>query len=135
VKQKLTAVAVFELAVGVGVIIWWVFVSTTGRVPELEAGERSIWFHIAAELLMAALLIIGGIRIRTNAPRARLASALALGTLVYSGVNSAGYFADDGSWGMVSVLVLVAAAAGLAFVRVVRAAIDDGAETPSSIGV
>jgi hypothetical protein len=131
VKDSFRTVAVFQLAMGVGVITWWAFVIPTGRVPEIEAGERAIWFHIAAELLMAGALIAAGIGLRLAARGANFLSALALGTLAYSCVNSAGYFADTGSWAMVAVFGVVLIATGLAFVEVVRGGRGDQAETPA----
>lgn len=130
-KDSLRSVAVYQLAIGVGVITWWAFAITTGRVPEIEAGEREIWFHLTAEMVMAGLLIAAGVRVRTGRWGARPLSALALGTLVYSCVNSAGHFADEGMWSMVAVFGVLVVATALVFLQVARTSPDpDGGARP-----
>ena len=74
------------LLVGVGVIGLWTMLVTRHQVPEIEVGDRAIWFHIAAEALMGVLLIAGGIALLTKPahPVTPLIASIGLGALVYS---------------------------------------------------
>lgn len=103
-------VACFQVVVGVAVAGLWVVLLTTGQVPEVVEGRVDIWFHIAAELVMAGLLIGAGAALLRRAPHSALLSALALGWLGYSAVNSPSYYAQTGDWAAVGMFGLVLAA-------------------------
>jgi hypothetical protein len=87
----------------------------TGQVPEVAEGRVDIWFHIVAELAMAGLLVAAGVALLRRVPRAGLLSALALGWICYSAVNSPGYYAQTGDWAVVGMFGLVLAVTGRAF--------------------
>jgi hypothetical protein len=113
--DSMTTIAWFEIALGTLVLAWWAAALLTGQVPEVRRGERAIWFHIAAETLMAGLLIGGGIVLLTSGGwAAGVLAGAGLGTLLYSVVNSPGHYADLRRWDMVAVFgaltVLTAAA-------------------------
>lgn len=115
----------FQIAVGVAIIGWWAVAAATNGIVELNEGRIDILFHIVAELVMAVLLIAAGVSIRRNG-RTRPATALsglALGTLLYSSINSPGYFAERGEWSMVGMFAAIAAATVGAAVLLVT---DDG---------
>jgi hypothetical protein len=108
-------VAGFQIVVGVAVTGLWAVLLATGQVPEVQAGQVDIWFHVAAELGMAGLLVGAGAALLRQAPRAGLLSALALGWLGYSAVNSPGYYAETGDWAVVGMFGLVLALTAAAF--------------------
>jgi hypothetical protein len=113
-------VAWYQLVVGVSIAGLWTVLLATGQVPEVEAGERGIWFHIGAEALTSLLLIIGGTLARKGRPAASQYSLIALGALLYTTVASAGYYADSSDWvvvGMFSSLALLTVAAAASSVR------------------
>lgn len=116
-RTRLRAVGVYQVVVGVVVFAWWAIALAGGSVPEIEAGDPGISFHLAAEGLMAVLLIVGGMLIyQTPSRQALVVSAVALGSLLYSAVNSAGYFAETGEWpmlGFFGVLVVLTVASGI----------------------
>jgi hypothetical protein len=97
----------FQIVVGVAVAVLWAGLLVTGQVPEVSEGRVDIWFHIVAELAMAGLLISAGRALLRRAQRAALLSALALGTVGYSAVNSPGYYAQTGDWAVVGMFGLV----------------------------
>ncbi|MGH2663443.1 MAG: hypothetical protein ACRDH8_11705 [Actinomycetota bacterium] len=104
---------------GLGILAFWTFLLVTGNVPETRAGKRSMRFHIAAELLLAVLLLGAGIALLAKAgPLQLVLSGAALGALAYTAVNSPGYYVDLGGrvivW-MFAVL-LVLSGVGIAFV-------------------
>lgn len=108
------SVLALEIAVGIGIVGLWSFLLATGRVPEVAAGDRAIWFHIAAEYLLGLTLVTAGLMLAfTEGPGARLLAGVAAGGLVYSTVTSAGYYAQDDRWGPV-VAFLVLALLGVA---------------------
>lgn len=113
-------VAWFELVTGVAIAGLWVMLLATSQVPEIPAGEIDIWFHLLAEFLTAGLLITAGLASFRAEEGARSRSLLALGALLYTTVNSAGYYAGSGEWpivAMFTVLALATAGAALASLR------------------
>ncbi len=105
----MTAVAWFELAAGVGILGFWGFAIPMRRVPEIEEGDRAIWFHIVAEVAIAVALVAGGVGLLVAGPEpwARVVAAAAAGGLAYSTINSPGYYASDGNWGVVGAFGLL----------------------------
>lgn len=57
----MTFVAWFEVVVGVMIVALWITLLVTPQVPELAEGRRDIGWHLAAEVITAALLVAGGI--------------------------------------------------------------------------
>lgn len=103
-------VAWFQIVVGLALVALWTFLLAAGQVPEVQEGRVDIWFHIVAELVMAGLLLTAGTALLRRARRADLLSALALGWLGYSAVNSPGYYAQTGDWAVVGMFGLIVAA-------------------------
>lgn len=101
-------VAWFELLVGGTIAGLWVMLLATSHVPEIPAGEIEIWFHLLAEFLTAGLLITAGLASLRAEEMARSRSLLALGALLYTTVNSAGYYAGGGEWPVVAMFVALA---------------------------
>ena len=116
----------FQLTMGVAITALWTVLLLTGQVPEVQQGRVDIWFHVGAELAMAGLLLAGGIAVLRQAERGRMLSALALGWLGYSALNSPGYYAQSGDWPIVGMCVLVAGAAAAAFVALCKREVGVG---------
>ena len=108
-------VAGFVLVMGLGIAGLWDMLLAAGQVPEVAEGRVDIWFHIAAELLTAGLLVAAGVALLRRHTRARLLAAVALGALIYTAINSPGYYAQSGDAAMVAMFagVLLAAVAAL----------------------
>lgn len=88
-------IATVLLALGLGIVTLWLALLAKRAVPEISAGDRAIWFHLAAELSLAVALIAGGTSLLLQDQSwARLLSAGASGGLLYSAINSAGYYAQ-----------------------------------------
>lgn len=110
--------AYYMLAVGILMIAQWVFFLLSGQVPELESEPLRIGFHLAAELVTALALMAAGAGLLReadkdvhNAQRARSWSLVALGMLIYTLIQSPGYFAQLQLWvlvGMFAVLLILA---------------------------
>jgi hypothetical protein len=103
----------FQIVVGSSIVGLWTMLLLTG-VPEVAEGRVDIWFHIAAELTLASVLIAAGWSVLRSWPRAGLLSGIAFGALLYSVVNSSGYYAESAEWHYVGVFaVLLVVASGL----------------------
>lgn len=107
-------VAVYSLAVGTMILGLWIMLLARRRVPEVARGERAIWFHISAEVVTAALLLTGGTGLLVEASWSRLLAGVALGSLLYTVINSPGFYLDRGEpgpvlmFGILAVLTIVA---------------------------
>ena len=88
--------AIYMMFVGVMIIFLWTFLLSTGNVPELDAARLEISFHIAAEVLMAIILLVSGLALLKAARWSIPLSYISLGTLLYSIINSSGYYAQLG---------------------------------------
>jgi hypothetical protein len=122
-------VAWFQVVVGLAVAGLWTVLLATGQVPEVQDGRVDIWFHLAAELTMAGLLVTAGAALLRRSERAVLLSVLALGWLGYSAVNSPGYYAEAGEWAAVGMFAAVVAATVGALTALWRHS-PDGEPTP-----
>lgn len=110
----MTIVAAYEIVVGIAMVGLWTMLLATRQVPEIPAGDREIWFHLAAEFVTAGLLIVAGVALLVD-PTATFPSGAALGALLYTAIASPGYYAQQRQWPpviMFGVLALSAVAAG-----------------------
>ncbi|RIK40276.1 MAG: hypothetical protein DCC57_19620 [Chloroflexi bacterium] len=110
----------YAIIVGLLMLGQWGFFLATGQVPELQSEPWRIAFHLAAEGMTAAGLVISGIGLLRNRAWARAAYLLTVGMLVYSAIASPGYFAQQGAWamvGMFALLLLLAIASILTLLR------------------
>lgn len=96
-------VAWFELIAGVGILGFWLFAVASRRVPEIDQGDRAIWFHMTAEVVIGLALVAGGVVLLVvgGEPWSRTLAAAAAGGMAYSTINSPGYYAREGTWGVV----------------------------------
>jgi hypothetical protein len=100
--MKYRAIAYYCIVVGALMAIQWLFFLATGNVPELETEPLAIAFHLVAELATAIALILAGVGLLRRVRWALPVSLAALGMLLYTVINSAGYFAEQGVWAMVA---------------------------------
>jgi hypothetical protein len=101
-------VAVFSLATGVMIPAFWAMLLLTGRIGELREGRRDIWLHIAAEIATGALLVAGAAALIADG-QSRVSFALSgagLGALVYTLIQSPGYYVDRRDWPMVGLFAV-----------------------------
>ncbi|HET7520341.1 MAG TPA: hypothetical protein VFK61_02255 [Candidatus Limnocylindria bacterium] len=87
---------VIGVSIGVGLSIAgaWSTLLLRRQVPELAAGLPSIRFHLTAELIACAGLLLGGIGMLLEQAWGTPIAAVALGMALYATTNSAGYYAD-----------------------------------------
>lgn len=105
--------SVFALIAGVMMIAQWTITIAKKRVPSLEddatagRGLIEMRFHWAAEFLTATLLIVGGIALLLDFDWAENVYLVSIGMLIYTVINSPGYFAQQRKWPMVGMFALI----------------------------
>lgn len=88
----------YGIVVGFSMIGQWLFSLIMGGVPEVRSAPWELAFHLAAEMLTALALIVGGARALKSIPGGRRLLLCALGMVIYSEIVSAGYFAQQAKW-------------------------------------
>ena len=108
----------FAIIVGLGMITQWVMSFIKEQIPELRTEPIRIWFHIAAEMATAVMLIVGGVGLRTGWPPAPTVHVVSVGMLLYTAIVSPGYFAQRGRWiwAVVFAMLIMLAVVSLAMV-------------------
>ena len=91
----------YAILVGLLILGQWGFFLATGSVPELQTAPLEIATHLTAEGAMALALIASGLGLLRRLPWARRIYPVAGGMLLYSVVNSSGYFLQSGQWPLV----------------------------------
>ncbi len=102
---------IFALVVGILMFGQWALSLATGRVPELQTAPLAMGFHLAAEILTALALLLSGLALLKKRRWGRTLFFVAGGMVLYSVINSPGYFAQRGQWpvvGMFAVLFFLA---------------------------
>lgn len=97
----------FVILVGVGMLALWVTFYATGQIPEFETNPYEILYHLFAEILTAVALIVSGVGLFRRNQTARRLYPVALGLLLYTVINSAGYYADLGEAAMVGMFAVL----------------------------
>jgi len=82
------------MILGLGVIIWWLYLLVNGQMPELETTPVYALLHVTAEITMGVCMLVGGIGILSGASWARKTTFVAVGMMLYAVVNAAGYYAQ-----------------------------------------
>lgn len=106
-KAKIAA-AVYAVLTGVAMLGTWAMLLTTGRVPELSTTPVVISLHIAAEILTALALLIGGYGLLTGRKWGRPLHLVSLGMLLYAVVQASGYYAQQGETVLVGMFAVFA---------------------------
>jgi len=94
----MTFPAIFSIVVGIGMIVQWSLSYFSKQIPELETERIRVLFHIAAELVTAITLILGGVGLLGNWSCGVPLYLVATGMLFYTAIVSPGYFAQKGQW-------------------------------------
>jgi hypothetical protein len=102
--------AIFTIIVGFGMLGQWLASFLSKQIPELKTEPIRIWFHIAAEIITALMLVVSGILLLTGALAGQTVFLIAMGMLFYTCIVSPGYFAQQGNWTwaiMFSILIVL----------------------------
>lgn len=99
--------AIFSVIIGFSILALWFMLFFTDQIPELKTELFRISFHIFSELLLAVTLIISGIGLLRKSKIAEKLFSLAMGLLLYSVINAAGYYGQNGNWIMVGMFSVI----------------------------
>ena len=94
-------VSYYSMTVGVLMLGQWSFFILSGNVVEFNTTPIEISIHISIEVVTALLLLITGYRLLKDKKNSIKWNILAQGMLIYTVVNSSGYFAQLGQWPLV----------------------------------
>ncbi len=110
----------YGIVVGTLILLQWGFFLAVGAVPELKTAPWEIGFHMSAELLLALVLIAGGIATLRSKSWGSKTLLVALGMAIYSEINSPGYFAQFGQWTLVAMFAILLFGATLSVMLLIR---------------
>ena len=95
-------------------VAWWAMDIRGGALTRPDRTRIEIGLHLVAELLTAALLVVGGVIVLTGGPA--IVALIALGMLLYTVIQSPGYFVARGEAGPVAMFAVLALTTVLAMV-------------------
>jgi hypothetical protein len=110
----------YGISVGILIILQWIFFIATGSVSEFQTTPWAIGFHITAELFLALALLISGVATLRAKPWGEKTLLVALGMVIYSEINSPGYFAQLGQWTLVLMFALLLLGAMIAAIMILK---------------
>ena len=102
--------AFFNIIIGLIIIYQWFISLRKEDVPEMDTSPKTILTHTIAEMITAITLIMSGILLLQEKGKGYLLYLLSTGMLIYTIVNSAGYFWDKKNYSVVIVFGLLLAA-------------------------
>jgi hypothetical protein len=108
--------AFYHTLIGLSMLMMWVMFYVTNQIPELETAPFAIAMHLIAELTTALLLMLSGLLLFRNHSKAIVVYACAYGALLYSVVNSSGYFMQPFDIAMVTMFAVIFISTTLLFI-------------------
>ncbi|MDR3527516.1 MAG: hypothetical protein P4L57_09560 [Rhizomicrobium sp.] len=99
-----TVVSVYSITMGALIIVFWSVVWANGSVPDMLSKPWEIAMHLSAEFTTAGLLLVSGFGLLFGARWALRVNVFASGMLVYSLIQTPGYYLQRNA--MIFVLML-----------------------------
>jgi hypothetical protein len=93
--------ALYSLFVGFSILGMWAMFYFSSSIPELATEPTRIWMHLIAEILTAIALIFAGWCLLKQKPWGKNLYFLSTGALIYTLIQSSGYFMQSGDFGFV----------------------------------
>ena len=109
--------AFYSIAAGTSVLLMWTILLSFQHLPE---GNIELTFHLASEFLMAVMCITGGFLLLNQKPAAKTVNMLALGLLMYSVLNAAGYYGERSEFSMVAMFSILTVLTAMAIALTLR---------------
>jgi hypothetical protein len=110
----------YAVGVGLAMLSMWTALYLSGEITELATAPLEIGYHLTAEGLTAVALIVAGLGFLRGRVWAGRLLPVALGMLLYTVINSAGYYATLGEWPMVGTFTVLTVATGALLVSMLR---------------
>lgn len=112
-------VSIFLIAIGMLIIGMWTALLLSKKVEDLETNRWGMTFHILSEFLTGMLLIVAGTSSILDARWSTEVSLVALGMLMYTIINSSGYYAQKGEKAMVFMFAFLGVLTVIAIVSLI----------------
>jgi len=113
---------IFSIVVGVSMLGMWLMFYFTGSIPELATEPARITLHLAAELATAIALIVGGWGLLKYKAWGKQLYLLSTGALIYTMIQSPGYFLQTGETGFVVMFAVLLMLTLVILIRLLREA-------------
>lgn len=114
--------AIYSLIVGLSMVGMWVMFYISGSIPELETEPARIAMHLTAEFATALALIFAGWGLLAGKRWGYPVYLLATGALLYTMIQSPGYFIQSGDSGFVVMFAVLTLLAVTILLNTMRAA-------------
>lgn len=110
----MTFSGVYAIVIGTLMVIQWTVTILKKQVAGPETGSTGrgrveMAFHWTAEAITAVLLIVSGIGMLLESDWGLAMFLVGIGMLIYTAVNSPGYFAQQRKWSMGTLFVVILA--------------------------
>lgn len=102
--MKMKIVGYYSIFIGIAVITVWSLILLTQNPTE---GKTELTFHLLSEFIMAVLCIFSGILLLGNKPIGKFLNILALGMVIYSVLNAAGYYGENNEFQMMIIFIVL----------------------------
>ncbi len=99
-----TVVSVYSITMGAAIVAFWSVLWVTGAIPDMQMKPWEIAMHLTAEFTTAGLLMVSGFGLWFGARWALRVNVFASGMLVYSLIQTPGYYLQRNA--MIFVLML-----------------------------
>lgn len=122
----MTFVSVFAVAVGVLMIVQWAITIISRGVPKPAddpvsgRGFFDMLFHWAAEFITAMMLIVSGTGLMLETDWSATLYFVATGMLIYTVINSPGFFAQQRKWPEVAMFMVLLLLAVISLIVITR---------------
>lgn len=85
----------------------WTALLLGGKVTDLKTNRLGMMYHISAEYITGALLVMAGVLLILEVDLSLEIGLVAFGMLLYTVINSSGYYAQRGERGMVVMFSMI----------------------------
>ncbi len=116
-KMKIKKIAsAYSIFIGLSIFGMWIMFWILGEIPELETEPIRIGMHLTAEFVTAVLLIVGGVALLKSWKYGIDLFQISMGMLIYTLIQSPGYFAEQGEFVFVMMFAMFLLIAGILLV-------------------
>lgn len=98
--------SLYVIIIGIAMLCMWLLLLMKREVPDLKTKPTQIYFHLISEFLTSIILIIGGIGLIMNQFWGLAVFFIAIGMVIYSTINAAGFYGQLKDWPMFITLLV-----------------------------
>ena len=107
--MKYKFIGYLYIIIGIGIIGLWIMLLITKQVPEIETAFFEILLHIIIETIMGFLCIASGYFYFKQRRYFKELCLITNGFLIYSVINSSGYYIQSGDFFLVIMFYIILA--------------------------